>query len=114
MAKDNSNTTIITYSDSWQISNLEKKTILTYPDVVTAVHWRYQRTRTATGPLIRNSEAVKMVDEIYGVTEINFNPNNFIPFANLTSSIISGWVVAYVDMDIITKTLTDRVNTTAI
>jgi len=114
MAKDNSNTTIITYSDSWQISNLEKKTILTYPDVVTAVHWRYQRTRTATGPLIRNSEAVKMVEEVYGVTEVIFDPTNFIPFANLTNANITGWVIASVDMDILTKTLTDRVSISSI
>jgi hypothetical protein len=107
------NPTVTTYSDSWQISTLEKKTILTYTNVVTAVHWRYQRTKTVEGPLIKNNISINIVEEVYGVTEVSFNPNSFIPFVNLTKSDITGWVEASLDMNILTTTLANKVEATS-
>jgi len=74
------------------------KTVDVYPnhdshsDVVYNVHWKLNAESDQTHEV--NGEDVHYTASVYGTYSVNADDiSNFVPFADLTNDLVSGWVI---------------------
>jgi len=73
------------------------------PDVINMIHWRYNATQV--------DEGKTWFAETYGATSVaQPNPQNFIPYADVTEAEVIGWLEAILPVDAMQAGLEANIN----
>ena len=91
----------ITYT--WTIVSLEAKAQQdNHENVIFNVHWRLDAYKI--------DNEIKYHASRYGVEHIEYDADNFIPYADLTKENVVGWLEASLDVEQIKSNLNDNIN----